>query len=105
MSLEEAALIEPVSVAVHALRRAELGLGSLAARQVVVLVAGTIGNLVALVARALSASAVLISDPSEFRLEMARGCGISFTVNPARESLEKGLFRHLGPDKADLIVE
>jgi L-iditol 2-dehydrogenase len=102
MSLEEAALIEPVSVAVHALRRAELGLGSLAARQVVVLVAGTIGNLVA---RALSASAVLISDPSEFRLEMARGCGISFTVNPARESLEKGLFRHLGPDKADLIVE
>ncbi len=48
VSLDEGAMVEPVSVAVHALRRG----GFVPGMKVLVLGAGTIGNLVAQVARA-----------------------------------------------------
>ena len=52
-SYEQGALVEPVSVAVHAARvRQPRGPASLAGRRVAVLGAGPIGNLVAQVARA-----------------------------------------------------
>ena len=59
ISLDQAAMVEPVSVAVHALRR----YGEVRGRKVVVLGAGTIGNLVAQVAQAGGAQ-VLITDIS-----------------------------------------
>ena len=65
ISLDQAAMIEPVSVAVHALSR----VGSVEGQKVVVLGAGTIGNLVAQVARASCAAAVMITDISNYKLE------------------------------------
>src|SRR5215475_9701923 len=53
MSLDEAAMIEPIAVTVHALRRG----GGAEGKKVVVLGSGTIGNLTAQVAKASGARA------------------------------------------------
>jgi len=101
MSLEQGAMIEPLAVGVHALDR----VGGAAGRKVLVLGAGPIGNLVAQAARGLGATAVMITDVSDWRLELAGRCGIELRVNPAREDLAAAVVGRLGPDKADLILE
>ena len=100
-SLDEAAMIEPVSVAVHALSRA----GDVAGKKVLVLGAGTIGNLVGQVAQASGAQQVMITDISEYKLEKARACGLEHAVNPQQEDLGQAILDVFGPDKADLILE
>jgi L-iditol 2-dehydrogenase len=101
MTLEHAAMIEPVSVAVHAVRRG----GDITGKKVLVLGAGTIGNLVAQVAKAFGAQAVMITDISDYKLKKAAACHIDFPINTAREDLDAAILRHFGPDRADLILE
>jgi L-iditol 2-dehydrogenase len=101
MTLDQGAMIEPVSVAVHALSRA----GSVEGLNVIVLGAGTIGNLVAQVAQASGAQGVLLTDISEYKLEKARACGLKNLVNPQKEDLGQAILNAFGPDKADLILE
>lgn len=97
---DQAALIEPIAVAVHALSRS----GDVTDMNVLVLGAGTIGNLVGQVAKALGARAVMITDISEYKREQARQSGLDFIVDPA-EDLNKAILDHFGPDRADLILE
>jgi L-iditol 2-dehydrogenase len=99
-SFEQGALVEPISVAVHAIARA----GELSGRRAVVLGAGPIGNLVAQAARA-SGAKVLITDLSEHRLEIARRCGLADTSNPAREDLQTASRRVFGDAGFDLAFE
>jgi len=101
MSLDEAALIEPIAVAVHALSRA----GSVEGLNVIVLGAGTIGNLVAQVARAIGAKGVMITDINDYKLEKARFCGFEYVINPQNVDLGQTILNTFGPDKADLIFE
>ena len=101
ISLDQAAMIEPVSVAVHALSRA----GSVAGLNVVVLGAGTIGNLVGQVAKASGATAVMITDVSPYKLEKARQVGLDLGVNTAEVGMGSAVLNNFGPDKADLILE
>jgi L-iditol 2-dehydrogenase len=102
VSLDQAAMVEPVSVAVHALGRAK---EDLSGKKVLVLGAGTIGNLVAQVARASGAEAVMITDISEYKLNKAKECGIDFVVNTREQDLSQAIMRHFGPTRADLIME
>ena len=53
--------------------------------------AGTIGNLVAQFARARGADKVLITDISDYRLEIARECGIEGTLNVRKTSFAEGV--------------
>jgi 2-desacetyl-2-hydroxyethyl bacteriochlorophyllide A dehydrogenase len=99
-SLEQGALVEPLSVAVHAVDRA----GEVAGRNVVVLGAGPIGNLVAQVAQAAGAQ-VLVTDMSDYRLEVARQCGLEHTSNAGRETLETAAQRAFGPAGFGLALE
>jgi L-iditol 2-dehydrogenase len=99
-SFEQGALVEPISVAVHAVARA----GDLSGRRAVVLGAGPIGNLVAQAARA-SGAKVLITDLSDHRLEVARRCGLADTSNPAREDLQTAARRVFGEAGFDLAFE
>lgn len=101
ISLDHAAMVEPIAVAVHALSRA----GDLQGRNVVVLGAGTIGNLVGQVAGAYGAGGVLITDLSAYRLDKARVCGMSYAANTQREDLGAAILDAFGPNKADLIFE
>jgi len=102
VSLDQTAMVEPVSVAVHALSRAG---EDLEGKKVLVLGAGTIGNLVAQVAKASGASAVMITDISDYKVEKAKACGIDFVVNSREEDLTQAILRDFGPDRADLILE
>lgn len=69
MSLEEAVLVEPLSVAVHTVRN----LGLNAGESVVVMGSGTIGLLCAKVASAFGAERVVLCDVLPKKLEFARG--------------------------------
>jgi L-iditol 2-dehydrogenase len=102
VSLDQVAMIEPVSVAVHALSRAG---EDLVEKRVLVLGAGTIGNLVAQVAKASGAGAVMVTDINDYKLEKARVCGIEFAVNPNKEDMGEAILRNFGPDRADLVLE
>ncbi len=101
ISLDQGAMIEPVSVAVHALRRG----GDVRDKQILVLGAGTIGNLVAQVAQALGARAVMITDLSDYKLELARRVGISHVLNTRHDDLGAAIDQRFGADRADLILE
>lgn len=101
LSQDQAAMIEPLAVAVHALRRA----GPVAGKKVVVLGGGTIGNLVAQTARALDAAAVMLTDVSEYKLAMARRVGLPLVVNTQQRELGEAIRETYGPDQADLILE
>jgi L-iditol 2-dehydrogenase len=100
MSYEHGAMIEPLAVAVHAVRR----FGDVTGKKVLVLGGGPIGNLVAQTAKGMGAEAVLLSEVSAYRLEAAKKCGIT-TVNPSEEDLLEAIIKHFGEDRADVIFE
>lgn len=94
------ALIEPLAVAVHAVRR----LGAAADRRLLVLGAGPIGNLVGQTARAMGASAVAITDFNPFRVGLADKCGLTaFTAG--EPGCRERLAEFLGPEGPDGIME
>jgi len=76
VSLEEGALLEPLSVGVQACRRAGVTLGS----TVLICGAGPIGLVNMLVAKSMGASKILLTDIAENRLAKAKELGANFTV-------------------------
>lgn len=69
MTLEEGALMEPLSVGVHACQRAGVSLG----KTVLVCGAGPIGLVNLLTAVAMGASEVVVTDIAQNRLEVSYG--------------------------------
>jgi L-iditol 2-dehydrogenase len=101
ISLDHAAMIEPLAVAVHALGR----FGDVKGKTVVVLGAGTIGNLVAQTAQAFGASKVILTDVSSYKIDKAHSCGIPLAINTNQTTLADTISKEIGPDKADVILE
>ena len=101
MSYDHGAMIEPLAVAVHAVRRIP---GGVSGKRVCVIGGGPIGNLTAQAAKAMGARAVLLSEISAYRLEAAARCGIS-AMNPKEISLKDGILQAFGADGADVIIE
>lgn len=101
ISLDEAAMIEPIAVAVHAVRRA----GGVLGKKVMVLGAGTIGNLVGQCALAGGAKDVLITDIQAYKIKQAVLCGFKNTLNSRDQDLAEGILKTFGQDKADVILE
>lgn len=102
MSFEEGAMIEPLAVAVHAIRRA----GDVKGKDITVLGAGPIGNLVAQAAKGLGARKVMLTDVSDYRLQLAQEkCGIDVVVNTKDKNFGEALIETFGPDKADVIYD
>jgi L-iditol 2-dehydrogenase len=99
-TFEQGAMIEPISVAVHAVARG----GNLNGRRVAVLGAGPIGNLVAQVARSCGAQ-VLITDVSPYRLDVARRCSLGSTANATEETLRTASARVFGGEGFDVALE
>jgi 2-desacetyl-2-hydroxyethyl bacteriochlorophyllide A dehydrogenase len=95
----EGALIEPLTVAVHDVRRAGLEVGDRA----VVIGGGPIGLLVALVAH-LSGADVAVAEVNPFRLEKARSLGLP-AVNPDEEDLKAWIEAWTDGAGADLVFE
>lgn len=101
MDYKSGAMLEPLAVAVHAVRRA----GDVRGMKIAVLGAGPIGNLVAQVAKGLGAEAVLVTDVSDYRLALAKQVGADYTANTKNENLGDVMMACFGPDKADIIYD
>nr|DAD48042.1 TPA_asm: hypothetical protein HUJ06_017979 [Nelumbo nucifera] len=71
VSLEEGAMCEPLSVGVHACRRAEVGPET----KVLIMGAGPIGLVTMLAARAFGAPKIVIVDVDDHRLSVAKNLG------------------------------
>lgn len=101
MSYEEGSMIEPLAVAVHAVKQ----VGDVTGMNIAVLGAGPIGNLVAQTAKGMGASKVMITDVSDLRLKKAEECGIDFCVNTRNKDFGEAMVEGFGPDKADVIYD
>lgn len=80
----EAALIEPLSVAVHAVFRA----GRVAGSSVLVTGGGPIGQFVALVAKAFGAAQVVLSDVANYQRQKALEFGVEAVLDGTSASFE-----------------
>lgn len=101
MSFDEGAMIEPLAVAVHAVKQA----GDVKGLKIVVLGAGPIGNLVAQTAKGMGAESVMITDVSDLRLAKAKECGVDHCVNTKERDMGEAILEAFGPDKADVIYD
>ncbi|XP_051946638.1 sorbitol dehydrogenase [Xyrauchen texanus] len=91
VTYEEGALVEPLSVGIHACRRAGVTLGS----SVFVCGAGPIGLVSLLAAKAMGASQVIISDLSSDRLAKAKEMGADFLLPVKKEDAPQELAKRL----------
>ncbi len=94
MTFEQGAMIEPAAVGAHSTNRP----AGFQGKNVVVAGAGTIGNLVAQFAKARGAGKVLITDVSDFRLDIAKQCGIEGTANVKSTSFEESVKAFFGDE-------
>ncbi|KAI9170849.1 D-xylulose reductase A-like protein [Paramyrothecium foliicola] len=105
VSLQEGALIEPLAVAVHIVKQAEIRPG----QSVVVMGAGPVGLLVAAVARAYGASKVVSVDIVQSKLDFARDFASTHTYLSQRVSAEENAkaIRDLAglPKGADAVID
>ena len=97
--LKLAALIEPLSVAVHDVRLSELKAGETA----VVLGGGPIGLLVAMVAKETGAK-VIVSEVNENRVAKAKELGLN-AVNPTKLDLVEYVKEQTDNRRADVVFE
>ncbi|MBI9108821.1 MAG: alcohol dehydrogenase catalytic domain-containing protein [Spirochaetales bacterium] len=96
LSYKQAAVFEPLAVAVHAVRRSRLATGD----TVLVVGGGPIGILIAITAQSAGARQVIVSEIQEFRLNILRELGFT-VVNPMETGLEeitRNHFEGIGPE-------
>ncbi|KAJ4298309.1 hypothetical protein N0V90_006209 [Kalmusia sp. IMI 367209] len=104
VSLESAALLEPLSVAIHATRRASLEQGDTA----VVFGAGTVGLLTAAMARMSGATTVVIADIDSGRVNYALANGFAhkgYIVHPRRHLTETAEKLAVAKDLAEDVLQ
>jgi len=101
MTYDEGAMIEPLAVTVHAVKRA----GDISGLKIAVIGAGPIGNLLAQSAKAMGAAEVMITDISDYRLALAQKCGADYVVNTKNNDFGDAMISCFGPDKADVIYD
>lgn len=98
---ENAALLEPVTVAVHAVRRTELRLGDSA----VVIGGGPIGLLTAQCAKAAGAGVVVLLEPEPSRRTLAASLGADYVIDPFEADVAEQLAKIVGVGGADVVFE
>jgi D-xylulose reductase len=105
VSLEEGALVEPASVAVHITKQAHVKVGD----AVIVFGAGPVGLLCAAVAKAHGASKVVAVDVQQPRLEFAAKFAATSTFTPAKTSSEENAARLIKDNDlgsgADVVID
>lgn len=94
VSLEEGAMCEPLSVAVHACRRAKIGLET----NVLIMGAGPIGLVTLLAARAFGAPRIIIVDVDDHRLSVAKNIGADRIIKVSTNMQDV-------PDEVEMIRE
>lgn len=91
VTMEEGALLEPLSVGVHACRKANIALGD----NVLILGAGPIGLVTLICAKQMGASKVIITDLIQSRLDVAKELGADFTFVIPRDASENDIVKRI----------
>jgi L-iditol 2-dehydrogenase len=102
VSYEEAALVEPVSVAYHGVW--DIGGGAAPHDRVVVFGAGPIGLFAMLSCRA-SGAWVIVVEPQAFRRQMAMDLGADVAIDPAAGDVADQVRQHTGGRGATMVLE
>jgi L-iditol 2-dehydrogenase len=101
LEFKEAAMLEAVSVALHAVRVSEMKGGETA----LVIGAGMIGLLTLQAAKAAGAKKVLVADIDRTRLETAKAIGADETLLLSGNDLVKEILRQTDGRGVDLVLE
>jgi 2-desacetyl-2-hydroxyethyl bacteriochlorophyllide A dehydrogenase len=101
LSLEVAALAEPLSCCLHTLSLSGIRPGD----SVAVVGAGTIGLMLLQLARRAGATRVLVSEPSPAKREMASRLGADVVVDPLHEDLQTAARDMSGGHGVDVALE
>lgn len=101
VTLQQAALIEPLANALHVVTRCDPSPHDV----VVVLGAGPLGLCVLQCLRAVGAGTIAISDVIASRRELASTLGADIVINPASENLGKVILELTDGRGADLVIE
>jgi threonine dehydrogenase-like Zn-dependent dehydrogenase len=101
VSFEEAALIEPASVSLHAARITPIDVND----AVVVVGAGQIGLFAIQAARVKGAGTIIALDMKEERLALARQLGADVTLNSGTADVAAEMRRAVGRPEADAVLE
>lgn len=94
------AMIEPLAVALHAVKRP----ASVSGKRVLVTGGGTIGLLTALTAKAFGAVPVAVSDIATERRKSALACGVDIVFDPSEKNMNEKVNEITG-DGFDVIFE
>jgi len=104
ISFNEAAFTEPLAVAYRSVHKiSDLQLKE--AEYTLVLGAGTIGLLALALLKYRGAKNIIISDATDFRLDVARELGADFTINPRTENFADAIQRITGGKGCDFSIE
>jgi L-iditol 2-dehydrogenase len=101
LSFADAAMLEAVSVALHAVKLSLIEGGETA----LVIGAGMIGLLVLQAARVAGCSRVMVADVDETRLEMAEKLGAAETLHTSDEELIREVLRLTNSRGVDVVLE
>ena len=101
LSFEEAALIEPASVGLHAARITPIDVNDVVA----IVGAGQIGLFAMQGVRVKGAGKIVVLDVKEERLAMARRLGADVTINPSSADVTAEMRRTVGRPEADAVLE
>lgn len=101
LAFSDAAMLEAVSVAIHAVSVAEVAGGESA----LVISAGMIGLLILQAARASGCSQIFVADVDATRLELARSLGADAVIESSQESLTSRIEELTGGRGVDLVFE
>jgi L-idonate 5-dehydrogenase len=100
ISYETAALLEPLSVVLHAITMA----GDLKGKSVLITGAGTIGQLCHMAAAIYTSLPIVITDIRTAALEKAIEIGVTAALNPLEPNFEEDLSA-IAPDGFDILLE
>jgi L-iditol 2-dehydrogenase len=100
LSYEEAAMVEPAAVAIHALRQAGIDIGD----NVLIFGAGPIGMMLSLWAKAWGAAKVLLVDIDERKLEFARKLRVTDVCHALQQDVKAWVHERTGRG-ADVTIE
>jgi threonine dehydrogenase-like Zn-dependent dehydrogenase len=101
ISFDDAAIIEPLACAIHTVNRGEIGLEDV----VVIAGAGPLGLFMVQVAHLKTPKKLIVVDPVDARLELAKTYGADLTINPAKEDVDAIVRSLTGGYGCDVYIE
>lgn len=101
MSFEEGALLEPLSVGLHAMNRGRVTPSD----RLLITGLGPIGLLTIQAAKLYGVTEIYASDVEPFRLEKALELGATAVFNPLKEDLKEGIHLQTKGEGVDVVIE